>query len=319
MKNMMMLLLFGLLSLTGKAEEGEKMKVAVTVGMIGDVVANVAGDAAEVVTIIGSDVDPHLYRPTRNDVLKFQQADVIFYNGMMLEGKMGDVLMRMSRRGKPVYPVTEELQEAGGYVLNTDSDHLDPHVWMDVKGWMAAVDVVEKGLSKQDPSRKALFAKNAAAYGEQLKELDAYAGKVLATIPETQRVLVTAHDAFSYMGRAYGLRVKGIQGLSTESEAGVRDIEDLVNFLVEYNIPAVFVESSVADKNVRALVEGAKAKGHQVIIGGELFSDAMGKPGTYEGTYIGMIDHNATLIARALGGEAPAGGMQNKLMDVEKY
>jgi len=313
MKYISYLILAGLLSLTGRAEDLKKIKVAATVGMIGDVVANVAGDAADVVTIIGSDVDPHLYRPTRNDVLKFQQADIIFYNGMMLEGKMGDVLVRMSRRGKPVYPVTEELQEVGGYVLNTEENYLDPHVWMDVKGWMAAVKVIEEGLVKQDPSKETYFRENAATYLSKLEKLDAYAQKTMATIPENQRVLVTAHDAFSYMGRAYNLQVKGIQGISTESEAGVRDIEDLITFLVDNNIPAVFVETSVADKNIRALVEGAQAQNHPVVIGGSLFSDAMGKPDTYEGTYIGMIDHNVTTITRALGGKAPEGGMQNKL------
>jgi len=312
-----MKILSGLLLITwclsfGRAEN-EKMRVAATVGMIGDVVANVAGEKAEVITIIGSDVDPHLYRPTRNDVLKFQQADIIFYNGMMLEGKMGDILVRMSRKGKPVYAVTEELQDESDYVLSTDENHLDPHVWMDVSGWMAAVNVIEAALIEQDPSQADYFRANAKEYREQLKKLDRYTREVLGSIPEQKRVLVTAHDAFSYMGRAYGLNVKGIQGLSTESEAGVRDIEDLISFLVENEIPAVFVETSVSDKNVRALVEGCRAQNHPVVIGGSLFSDAMGNPGTYEGTYIGMIDHNATLITRALGGEAPAGGMNGEL------
>lgn len=290
----------------------EKIKVTATVGMIADMVRNVGGEAAEVTAIIGSDVDPHLYRPTRNDVVQLQQADMIFYNGMLLEGKMQPVLERMAARGKPVVAVTAEL-EAQGYAISHEEKHLDPHVWMDVKGWMAAVRVVRQSLKHQYPDLSSTFDANAEAYLLELEKLDDYAGMVLKSIPESRRVLVTAHDAFSYLGRAYGLQVKGIQGLSTESEAGVRDIEDLVRFLVENEIPAVFVESSVSDKNVRALVEGCRAKGHEVMIGGELFSDAMGKPGTYEGTYIGMIDHNVTLIARALGGEAPLTGMQGKL------
>ncbi|WFB37707.1 zinc ABC transporter substrate-binding protein [Kiritimatiellota bacterium B12222] len=312
MKILLKLLLCGLISGSVFAHEAQ-LNVAATVGMIGDVVKNVAGDRANVVTIMGTDVDPHLYRPTRNDVMKLQQADIIFYNGMMLEGKMGDVLVRMSRRGKAVYPVTEDLQEVSDYVLNTEEDHLDPHVWMDVQGWMAAVNVVEAGLCEQDPEHADEFKANAQAYREQLAVLDAYAEASLATVPQKQRVLVTAHDAFSYMGRAYGLQVKGIQGISTESEAGVKDIENLITFLVANDIPAVFVETSVADKNIRALVEGAQAQNHPVIIGGSLFSDAMGKPGTYEGTYIGMIDHNVTVITRALGGVAPEQGMQGKL------
>jgi len=291
----------------------ESYNVVATTGMVADVVRQVAGDRAEVENLIGEGIDPHSYKATRNDLITLREADIIFYNGLMLEGKMGDVLVRVARRGKPVYAVTEVIQEKGDYVLTDEEEHLDPHVWMDVKGWIMVVDVVEQALSEYDPKGAETYAKNAASYKKQLEELDAYAKKTISSIPESQRVLVTAHDAFGYMGRAYGLEVRGIQGLSTESEAGVKDIEDLVAYLVENNIPSVFVESSVADKNVRALVEGAKAKGHDLKIGGELFSDAMGKPGTYEGTYVGMIDHNVTVITQALGGTAPEKGMQGKL------
>ncbi len=288
-------------------------RVVATVGMIGDIVKNVAGDRAEVQTLIGEGVDPHLYKPTRNDVVKLSRADIVFYNGLMLEGKMGDVLIRVARSGKPVYAVTEAILDQGDYVITTESEHYDPHVWMDVAGWMRAVGVVRDALIEFDPSHEQAYRANADAYLEKLKELDEYARACFESIPEHARVLVTAHDAFNYMGRAYGLEVRGIQGLSTESEAGVQDIERLVQFLVDRRIPAVFVESSVADKNVRALVEGAAARGHAVRIGGTLFSDAMGPAGTYEGTYIGMIDHNVTTITRALGGNAPEAGMQGKL------
>jgi manganese/zinc/iron transport system substrate-binding protein len=281
--------------------------------MIADIVRVVAGERAEVKGIIGEGVDPHLYKPTGNDVKAFQAADLIFYNGLMLEGKMTDVLVRLARGGKPVYAVTDEILDQEGYILSDEESHYDPHVWMDVSGWMRAVNVVSAALSEFDPENEATFEANAVAYQEKLKELDAYAKERINTIPETKRVLVTAHDAFSYMARAYGLEVKGIQGMSTESEAGVKDIEDLVTFLAERKIPAVFVESSVSDKNVRALVEGTRAKGHSVKIGGELYSDAMGPAGTYTGTYLGMIDHNVTTITRALGGEAPEGGFQGKL------
>jgi manganese/zinc/iron transport system substrate-binding protein len=178
---------------------------------------------------------------------------------------------------------------------------------------MRAVGVVGEALAGFDPEHADGYRERAAAYTTRLEALDAYARQVLGSIPEGQRVLVTAHDAFNYMARAYGLEVRGVQGISTESEAGVKDIEDLVGFLVERRIPAVFVETSVSDKNVRALVEGARARGHQVVVGGQLFSDAMGTAGTYEGTYIGMIDHNVTTITRALGGEAPEHGFQGKL------
>ncbi|NRB75286.1 MAG: zinc ABC transporter substrate-binding protein [Verrucomicrobiales bacterium] len=288
-------------------------QISATVGMIADIVSVVAGDNAEVSGIIGEGVDPHLYKPTSTDVKTMQSADVVFYNGLMLEGKMGDILVRLARSGKPVYAVTEEILNDSDYILTDEEDHQDPHVWMDVQGWIKAVKVVASALSEYDDANASDYQGNAAAYIAELEALDAYAKEKIASIPESQRVLVTAHDAFGYMARAYDLEVLGIQGLSTESEAGVKDIEDLVSYLVENNIPAVFVESSVSDKNIKALIEGAAAKEHAVVIGGELFSDAMGEAGTYQGTYLGMIDHNVTTITRALGGEAPAAGLNGKL------
>jgi manganese/zinc/iron transport system substrate-binding protein len=299
----------------GKEEKtaGAPYEVAATVGMIANIVREVAGDRASIKGIIGEGVDPHLYKPTSTDVKALQAADLIFYNGLMLEGKMSDVLVRLAGSGKKVFAVTEAIQDDGDYVITNEAEHYDPHVWMDVKGWKKAVTVVERALGEYDPANAAFYTQNAAAYQEQLSKLDDYAATSIATIPATQRVLVTAHDAFNYLSRAYSIEVRGVQGMSTESEAGVKDIETLVAFLVERKIPAVFVESSVSDKNVRALLEGAAAKGHPVIIGGELYSDAMGPAGTYEGTYIGMIDHNITTITRALGGTAPEKGFQGKL------
>lgn len=297
----------------GGGPEAYPYGIVATVGMVADIVRQVAGPRAEVTGIIGEGVDPHLYKPTSTDVKRLQGADVVFYNGMLLEGKMGDVLVAVARRGKPVHAVTEKIAGQGGYAMVDAESHHDPHVWMDVRGWMKAVEVVREALAAYDPDHAGEYRERAADYLEELERLDGYARKSIATIPEGRRVLVTAHDAFGYMARAYGLEVRGIQGLSTESEAGVRDIEELVAFLVERRIPAVFVETSVSDKNVRALLEGARARGHDLKIGGELFSDAMGAAGTYEGTYIGMIDHNVTTITRALGGEAPAGGLNGKL------
>lgn len=282
-----------------------------TVGMVADIVREVAGDKAEVVYIVDAGVDPHTFTPTRGDVATFLRADVIFYSGLLLEGQMIDVLEKVGRR-LPVFAVTERLDPE--YLLqDAETGHPDPHVWMDVAGWIRAVDVVEKGLSEFDPQNAETYAQRAADYRERLGQLDEYAKRVIGSIPENQRIMITAHDAFRYLGRAYGLEVLGIQGISTESEAGLKDINNIVDQLVERNIPAVFVETSVSDKNVRALVEGAASRGHTVKIGGELFSDAMGPAGTYEGTYVGMIDHNVTTIARALGGDAPEGGMQGKL------
>ena len=290
--------------------------IVCTVGMITDIVTHIAGDKADVSGIMASGTDPHLYKPTRGDGIKLQRADVIFYNGLMLEGKMIDTLVRLARDGKPVFAVTELLEDEG-YVMTDANQHLDPHVWMDAGAWMHAVDAAAAALGRYDPDNADYYLTNAKAYRAEIKALDDYARSAIASVPKQQRVLVTAHDAFNYMGRAYDLNVRGIQGISTESEAGVRDINDLVQFLVDREVGAVFVESTVPEKNVRALVEGARAGGHDVKVGGELFSDAMGKPGSYEGTYIGMIDHNVTTIVRALGGTAPAKGMHGKLTEHE--
>lgn len=288
-------------------------RVGTTVGMIADIVKQVAGDKAEVTNIIGTGVDPHLFNPTRSDVAVLLKSNIIFYAGLLLEGQMTDIFLKISRK-RPVYAVTELLDDS--YLIqDASTNHSDPHVWMDVRGWMKAVEVVAAALSEFDPAHAASYKKNAAGYLTRLEQLDAYARKVIGSIPAAQKIMVTAHDAFRYMGRAYGIEVMGIQGLSTESEAGLKDINRIVDTLVERKIPAVFVESSVSDKNVKALLEGANSRGHQVKIGGELFSDAMGKKGSYEGTYIGMIDHNSTIIARALGGRAPAGGLNGMLAE----
>lgn len=292
---------------------GGPYEAVATVGMIADIVREIAGDRATVKGIIGEGVDPHLYKPTSTDVKALQAADIIFYNGLMLEGKMSDVLVRLAGSGKKVFAVTEAILDDPDYLISDGAEHYDPHVWMDVKGWKKAVTAVERALSEHDPANAAFYQQNAAAYQTRLTALDDYARASIATIPKPQRVLVTAHDAFSYLSRAYAIEVRGVQGMSTESEAGVKDIETLVSFLVSKKIPAVFVESSVSDKNVRALLEGAAARGHRVIIGGQLYSDAMGPAGTYEGTYLGMIDHNITTITRALGGTAPERGFQEKL------
>ena len=287
------------------------IRVGATVGMVADIVREVAGDKAEVTNIIGSGVDQHVYSPTRGDVTVLLKSDIVFYSGLLLEGQMTDILGKISRK-RPVYAVTELLSE--DYLLrDPQTGHHDPHVWMDVKGWSKAVEVVSSKLVEFDPSGDDDYRKNADAYQSRLERLDVYAHTAINSIPENQRVLLTAHDAFNYMGRAYGIEVKGIQGISTESEAGLKDINRLVDLLVNRNIPAVFVETSVSDKNVKALIEGAAARNHQVSIGGSLFSDAMGPSGTYEGTYEGMIDHNITVIAKALGGKVSAKGMQDKL------
>ena len=287
--------------------------IVTTTGMVRDIVQNVAGDRATIVGLMGEGVDPHLYKPTPSDVAQIVLADIIFYNGLMLEGRMADAFIKVSRKNKFVYAVTEEVDRE--YLLEPPEfkGHWDPHLWMDAGGWSRCVQVVVGALSEYDPEHAETFQANATAYRGQLSELDSYVKQAISSIPHAQRVLISAHDAFNYFGRAYGIAVRGIQGISTESEAGLQDINGLVDFIVANKIQAVFRESTVSEKNIEALREGAASRGHDVQIGGELFSDAMGPTGTYEGTYIGMLDHNATTIARALGGNAPERGLHGKL------
>jgi manganese/zinc/iron transport system substrate-binding protein len=288
-------------------------KIVSTIGMVNDIVQEVVGDLGDCEQLIGAGVDPHLYSTTRGDMVKLLKADVIFYSGLMLEGRMGDALVKVARRGRPVYAVTEMIDESKLLMPDGADGHPDPHLWMDVKLWIAASQAVEEALAEFDPKNAAVYAKNQGQYAMKLVKLDEYVHRVLATVPAPKRVLVTAHDAFAYFGRAYNMEVMGIQGISTESEAGLRRINELVIQLSKRRVRAVFMEASVSDRNVRALIEGTASMGHVLKVGGELFSDAMGPAGTYEGTYIGMIDHNATTITRALGGEAPEKGFMGKL------
>ncbi|MDX2115980.1 MAG: zinc ABC transporter substrate-binding protein [Planctomycetota bacterium] len=293
--------------------QAPKLRIVATTGIVADLVRNVAGDRAAVTALMKEGVDPHLFKPTRSDVALLTSADAVFYSGLLLEGKMSDALIRVASSGRKVWPVTELIAEDQLLHPEGFEAHPDPHVWMDPQAWSHTVDVVRDKLAEIDPPSRELYAASAAAYRARIDQLQSYAQRVLETVPAQRRVLVTAHDAFNYFGRRFGFEVVGIQGISTESEAGVRDIETLVDLLVSRQIPAVFVESTVGEKNIRALIAGARARGHEVRIGGSLYSDAMGPPGTYEGTYIGMIDHNVTAIARALGGEAPDRGMQGAL------
>ena len=273
------------------------INVACTTGMVADLVRNVGGKHVAVTQIMGEGVDPHLYKASPADVSKLSQADAIFYSGLHLEGKLADLFERMSRR-KPTYAVTEKISHE--MILHDDGGAPDPHLWFDVSLWSKCVDAVRDALSEFDPKNAADYRQAAAEYRAKLAELHEYAKTQLATVPKDRRVLVTAHDAFQYFGQAYNLDVRGIQGITTDSEAGVRQVKELVDLIVDRKIKAVFVETSVADQNVRSLLEGAAARGHQITIGGTLFSDAMGKPGTPEGTYEGMVRHNVDTIVAAL-------------------
>lgn len=289
------------------------IRIVTTVGMVTDIVREVAGEHAEVTGLLGEGVDPHLYKPTRNDVRTLSEADIVFYSGLHLEGRMEEALKQTETAQRPVVAVTECLEEAYLRKPEEFEGHNDPHVWMDVEAWSRCAGFVADSLAKFDPPRAEYYRKRSYSYRARLADLDDYARESIASIPESQRVLVTAHDAFGYFSRAYKIPVESAQGVSTESEAGVDDVNRLVDSLVERKLRAIFVESSVNPRNLQAVIAGAKKRGHDVAVGGQLYSDAMGPPGTYEGTYIGMIDHNVTTITRALGGEAPERGLNRKL------
>jgi manganese/zinc/iron transport system substrate-binding protein len=302
----------GLMGSGSALAQSGPFKVVATTGMIADAARQVGGDLVEVKALMGPGVDPHAYRQTRTDIVAMTQADLVLWHGLYLEAQMEDFMRDLARKRK-VAAVAEALPKNLLLAHDDYADKFDPHVWMNPSLWSQVVIAVRDALTSVRPEAKATFEANAAVHLKDLAELAAYATKVLSTVPAEGRVLLTAHDAFNYFGSAYGFDVIGIQGISTESEAGLSRISQLVDMLVSRKIRAVFVESSVSDRNIRALVEGAAAKGHTVVIGGELFSDSMGERGTYEGTYVGMIDHNATAITRALGGEAPERGMRGKL------
>lgn len=278
--------------------------------MVGDAVRAAAGDAVRAETLIGEGVDPHLFRPTRADVARILRADAVFAVGHRLEGRMGEVLERARASGKPVVLVAESLPRARLRAHPDFPDAADPHVWMDPALWADAVASVAEPLARLGAADT---APRLAEYRARLARLDAYAREAFAPIPPERRVLVTAHDAFSYFAQRYGFQVESIQGLSTEAEASLQRVERIVAALVERRVPAVFAETSVPDRAVRALIEGAGARGQRVALGGNLFSDSLGAPGTYRGTLEGMLDHNITTIARALGGNAPAAGLNGRL------
>lgn len=288
------------------------VRVVATTGMIADAVERIGGDLFDVKTLMGPGVDPHAYRQTRSDIAALLKADLVLWHGLYLEAQMEGFFQKLGKQ-TTVVAVAEALPSDLLLAHDDYDSKFDPHIWMDPALWALAVEAVRDSLIDVQPDAGALITAQADAYLAEIRAIGDYASQALSSVSPDARVLLTAHDAFNYFGAAYEFDVIGIQGISTESEAGLTRIGDLVDLLVERDVRAVFVESSVSDRNIRALIEGAAAKGHDVKIGGELFSDAMGEPGTYEGTYLGMIDHNATLISDALGGEVDPRGFTGRL------
>jgi manganese/zinc/iron transport system substrate-binding protein len=300
-KNRLFLLAAALLLFSCSEQETKRTKpyIITTTGMIADAVKNITDTLFEVEALMGPGVDPHLYKTKQSDTKKLMEADVVFYNGVHLEGRMSETLEELAKT-KKVFAIAHGIPEtklikSAGFV----GSH-DPHIWFDVKIWIGVVGYIKHELQKQYPQHAVLFQKNADIYIAKLKTFDEWVETELSSIPEDTRILITAHDAYGYFGKAYNIKVKGLQGISTASDYGVNDRINLVNFICQQKIKAVFVESSVSPKSINAIIEDCATKGHVVKKGGELFSDAMGAAGTAEGTYIGMLQHNVNTIVKGL-------------------
>ncbi|MCX6464930.1 MAG: zinc ABC transporter substrate-binding protein [Pseudonocardiales bacterium] len=280
------------------------VRVTTTTNFITDTVQRIGGDAVEVTGLMGPGVDPHLYRASAGDVQALREADVIFYGGLQLEGRMAELLSELAEE-QPTRAVTDGIpreQLLAPPAGAPAEEEYDPHVWFDVTLWEQVSRTIAETLSERDPARAAVYAANLDTYLAELAELDAEITARMAAIPPERRLLVTSHDAFEYFGRRYGLDVEGIQGISTAAEATTADVERVAALVAERGVPTVFVESSVPRQTIDALIAAAAQRGATVTVGGELFTDAAGSPGTPEGTYIGMLRANATLIATGLGG-----------------
>ncbi|MBT5856163.1 zinc ABC transporter solute-binding protein [bacterium] len=308
MKNVLGLLCIGLLLITAgcqsdkKVATADQLTVVTTIGMIADVAQNIGGKHVVVNGLMGPGVDPHLYRASAGDVTVLSSADVIFYNGLHLEAKMGEVLAQMGRT-RTVVAVAANISKSNLMTPLEFEGVPDPHIWFDLTLWRQIIPVIRDTYIKVDPKNKVSYTKNAADYLKQLNALHQETIEIVKQVPKSQRVVVTAHDAFSYFGRQYGFEVVGLQGISTESEAGTQDVQRVAELIATRKIPAIFVESSIPVRHIKAVQRAVQARGWNVAIGGELFSDAMGSPDTKEGTFVGMIRHNVNVIVTALSGK----------------
>lgn len=279
---------------------GGKINVVTTIGQIAEPISVIGGDKVNVQSLMGPGVDPHLYNATQGDIKKLEGGDIIFYSGLHLEGNMAGIFEEIGK-SRPVLAIGDAISK--DQLLTDDADAIDPHIWFDIELWKQALSSAVDELQKFSPENADFFEENKVKYFQELDVLSAESKEKLSQIEKDKRVLVTAHDAFGYFGRMHDMKVVGLQGLSTEDEIGITDIDETIQTLLEYSIPAVFVESSINPNSIKAVIEGAASKNLQVKLGGELFSDAMGKEGTAEGTYIGMYRHNVDTIHKALTGE----------------
>lgn len=278
-----------------------KMRVVTTTNIIGDLVRQVAGDAVELTTLMGPGIDPHLYKASEGDVQRMAAADIVFYNGLDLEGRMTEVFAQMARRDITTVAVAEEAVPDSLRIGSAEyAGNYDPHVWFDVTLWKRVAQHVGEVLAQKDTARAAHYRSNAQAYAQELDSLDRYVMEQVQHVPEERRVLITSHDAFRYLGRAYDIEVRGLQGISTASEAGTADVQALADFIVQRRIPAIFVETSVSPRGIEAVREAVRARGFAVRVGGTLYGDALGDADTPEGTYVGAVQHNIDAIIEGL-------------------
>jgi len=281
-------------------ESKTRIKVVATTSLITEMVSRIGGDVLEVRGLMGAGVDPHLYKASEGDVNLLFNADVVFYNGLHLEGKMQDILEKMKRQGIAIVAISDTLNRDSLIASAYFASNYDPHIWFDISNWKLAALYTASQLAKADPGNRELFLQNAGGYVKKLDSAEMVVKSKIAELPVEKRILITAHDAFNYFGRAYKFEVLGLQGISTAAEAGVQDVQKLADIITRQKVKAIFVETSVPLRNIEALREAVKSKGFNVRIGGSLFSDALGNPGTPEGTYTGMFYHNVNTIVNAL-------------------
>lgn len=292
--------------LAGCGGEGSKprdpnqpLRIVATTGIIADTARRIVGEHARVEALMGPGVDPHLYKASESDVRRLAEADLILYNGLHLEGKMGDILTKMART-RPVVAVSEGIPEDQLRQPPEFQGLHDPHVWFDVSLWARTLQPIVGELETLDPQHAEAYRANAAALEKELTELDGWVKQQIATIPAPQRVLITAHDAFGYFGRRYGMEVVGLQGISTLSEAGLKDMDRVIGIVAQRKIRSIFVESSVPRRSIEAVQAAVREQGGQVTIGGQLFSDSLGPANGPAGSYVGMVRANVETIVKAL-------------------
>lgn len=283
-----------------QVKDNGKLNIVVTTTIIGDAVKAIGGDKVNLEVLMGPGIDPHLYKASAGDVNKMQKADLLIYNGLHLEGKLGDIFEQLQKTNKNTYAVADVIDSAKLIESEEFAGSYDPHIWFDVQLWIEAVEGIKNSLINIDSENQDYYNKNALDYLNELESLNDYIKSRVEELPENKKVIITAHDAFSYFGEAYGFEVKGLQGLSTVTEAGTADVRDLAEFIANREIAAIFIESSVPAKNMEALKNAVDSRGFTVEIGGELFSDSLGNPGTEEETYIGTVKHNINTIVDGL-------------------